>query len=134
VVQHQAQASASTTQASASASELKHISATEALSQRINSLISANENAVRESHNASNAALVAQRNVFSTAATLQKVLEKQSTLPTAVTGQGVLSKKTMERNVATTKQTLYNKDYIYENDPFAMLNDVDSLTSRVAAG
>ena len=117
MVHHQAQASASATQASASASELKHISATEALSQRINSLISANDKAVRESHDASNAALVAQRNVFSTAATLQKVLDKQPTLLTAVTGQGVLSKKTMERNVATTKQTLYHKD-----------NDVDNLT------
>jgi hypothetical protein len=96
VVQHQAQASASAMQASASASEPKHITTTEALAQRINSLISANDNAVRESHNASNAALVAQHNFYSTAAALQKVLDKRPTLPTAIKGQGVLSKKTME--------------------------------------
>jgi hypothetical protein len=30
--------------------------------------------------------------------------------------------------VAKIRQTLYHKDYIHENDPFAMLNDGDSLT------
>ena len=91
VVHHQAQASASATQATVAASDMKHISATDAIFLRITAPLAANDKAVRESQEASTAALLAQQNVISTAATLQKVLDKQPTRPSNVTGPGVLS-------------------------------------------
>jgi hypothetical protein len=126
-------------QTSAIGKDLKHASSTDELVQRINRPISNNNTAVPAAQTASQGTLLAQQQVTSTAANLQKIFNERSVLPQpqSVTCRGILSTTAMEQTVAKAR---IHHGHSYDNDPYVlsaeltrwehegMADNVDSLT------